>query len=168
MRILDRPVISCRGPIGCAVKARYHNGRTSQRRVLADGCLHGPRSDRSRGHCMSRISPTCRHRVVTPSQEEVVRREYEHIWSLLGGRTIEDLIDLPLMEDAASLATVAVLGKFVPPAYFTDANLGAWTTYTCAHRSVLARVARRGRSRVGRIEIRPGSRQNAVRQTCQA
>ena len=101
-------------------------------------------------------------------QEEVVRREYEHIWSLLGGRTIEDLIDLPLMEDAASLATVAVLGKFVPPAYFTDANLGAWTTYTCAHRSVLARVARRGRSRVGRIEIRPGSRQNAVRQTCQA
>jgi PAS domain S-box-containing protein len=57
-----------------------------------------------------------------PTDEEV-RREYERIWSLLGGRTIEDLIDLPLMEDAASLATVEVLTKVWPPALFTDANL---------------------------------------------
>src|SRR5271163_2545589 len=60
--------------------------------------------------------------------EEEVRREYARIWSLLGGRTIEDLIDLPLMEDAASLATVEVLTKLAPPACFTDPNLGALTT----------------------------------------
>src|SRR5580700_3365898 len=58
-------------------------------------------------------------------QEEVVRHEYERIWSLLGDRSIEDLIDLPLMEDPASLATVEVLSKLEPPAYFTDANLAA-------------------------------------------
>ena len=56
-------------------------------------------------------------------KEEEVRREYERIWSLLGDRTIEDLIDLPLMEDAASLATVHVLTKMFPPAGFTDVNL---------------------------------------------
>ena len=58
-------------------------------------------------------------------QEEEVRREYERIWLLLGARTIEDLIDLPLMEDPASLATVEVLSKLEPPAYFADANLAA-------------------------------------------
>jgi PAS domain S-box-containing protein len=56
-------------------------------------------------------------------EEEDVRREYERIWSLLGSRTIEDLIDLPLMDDPASLATVDVLSKLVPPASHTDANL---------------------------------------------
>jgi PAS domain S-box-containing protein len=60
-------------------------------------------------------------------QEEVARREYARIWSLLGDRTIEDLIDLPLMEDAASLATVEVLSKLFVPAYFTDANLASLT-----------------------------------------
>jgi predicted ATPase len=60
-------------------------------------------------------------------KEEEVRREYERIWSLLGSRTIEDLIDLPLMEDAASLATVEVLSKLVPPAAYTDANLVSLT-----------------------------------------
>ena len=38
-------------------------------------------------------------------------------------RTIEELIDLPLMSDPASLATVDVLSKLVPPALYTDANL---------------------------------------------
>ena len=57
-----------------------------------------------------------------PTEEEV-RREYERIWSRLGSRTIEDLIDLPLMSDPASLATLDVLTKVLPPALFTDANL---------------------------------------------
>jgi PAS domain S-box-containing protein len=60
-------------------------------------------------------------------QEEEVRREYARIWSLLGGRTIKDLIDLPLMEDAASLATVEVLSKLFAPANFTDSNLASLT-----------------------------------------
>ncbi len=57
-----------------------------------------------------------------PTDEEV-RREYERIWSQLGSRTIEELIDLPLMGDPASLATLDVLTKLVPPALHTDANL---------------------------------------------
>ena len=39
-----------------------------------------------------------------PTEEET-RREYLRIWSQLGGRAIEELIDLPLTSDLASLAT---------------------------------------------------------------
>jgi len=38
-----------------------------------------------------------------PTEEEA-RREYGRIWSQLGSRSIEDLIELPLMTDPASLA----------------------------------------------------------------
>src|SRR5882724_6223630 len=62
-----------------------------------------------------------------PTEEEA-RREYERIWSQLGGRTIESLIELPLMSDPASLATLDVLAKIVPPAFYTDANLLALIT----------------------------------------
>jgi PAS domain S-box-containing protein len=62
-----------------------------------------------------------------PAQEEA-RREYERIWSQLDGRTIDSLIDLPVMNDPASLATMDVLAKIVPPAFYTDANLLALIT----------------------------------------
>src|SRR5262245_39718221 len=55
--------------------------------------------------------------------EDKARREYERIWAQLGSRTIESLIDLPLMSNAASLATVDVLTKLGPPAHYTDANV---------------------------------------------
>ncbi len=55
--------------------------------------------------------------------EEAVRREYGQIWATLGSRSIEELIDLPLMSDPASLATMDVLIKLGPPALFADANL---------------------------------------------
>ena len=57
-----------------------------------------------------------------PTEEEV-KQEYERIWSQLGSRKIEALINLPLMSDPASLATLDVLTKVLPPALFTDANL---------------------------------------------
>jgi PAS domain S-box-containing protein len=57
-----------------------------------------------------------------PAEEEV-RREYERIWWQLGSRTIESLIELPLMSDPASLATLDLLIKIAPPAFYTDANL---------------------------------------------
>ncbi|WP_077047399.1 trifunctional serine/threonine-protein kinase/ATP-binding protein/sensor histidine kinase [Pseudomonas sp. KK4] len=57
-----------------------------------------------------------------PSDEEV-RLEYEQIWTSLGNRTIEELIDSPMMEDPATLMTVSALGKLFPPALQTDANL---------------------------------------------
>jgi PAS domain S-box-containing protein len=59
-----------------------------------------------------------------PTNEEA-RREYERIWSQLGSRTIEGLVDLPLMSDPASLATLDVLTKIGAPAVYTDANLVA-------------------------------------------
>jgi PAS domain S-box-containing protein len=55
--------------------------------------------------------------------EEQARREYERTWSLLGSRAIEELVELPLMSDALSLATLDVMTKVVPPALFTDRNL---------------------------------------------
>ena len=57
-----------------------------------------------------------------PSKEEV-EREYERIWSRLGSREIEELIELPSMSDPVSLATLDVLTKALPAALFTDANL---------------------------------------------
>jgi PAS domain S-box-containing protein len=59
-----------------------------------------------------------------PTEEEA-RREYERIWSQIGGRTIEELVDLPLMSAPASLATLDVLTKLGPAAFFTDFNLHA-------------------------------------------
>jgi predicted ATPase/signal transduction histidine kinase len=61
-----------------------------------------------------------------PTQEQG-RREYQRIWSQLGTRTIEELVDLPLMMDPASLGTLDVLSKIYVPAVFTDANLLSWT-----------------------------------------
>lgn len=57
-----------------------------------------------------------------PTEDEA-RREYDRIWSQLGSRAIEALIDLPLMSDPVSLATLDVLTKLGPPAHYTDAKL---------------------------------------------
>src|SRR6516164_5967768 len=57
-----------------------------------------------------------------PTAEEA-RREYDRIWSTLGDRPIEALVELPLLSDPASLATLDVLIKLAVPALYTDANL---------------------------------------------
>src|SRR5262249_39120731 len=57
-----------------------------------------------------------------PTEDEA-RREYERTWSLLGSREIERLIDLPLMSDPVRRATLDVLTKVLPAAFFTDAQL---------------------------------------------
>src|SRR3954452_5762926 len=57
-----------------------------------------------------------------PTAEEA-RREYQRIWSTIGDRPIEALVELPLMSDPVSLATLDVLIKFALPALYTDANL---------------------------------------------
>jgi PAS domain S-box-containing protein len=61
-----------------------------------------------------------------PDGDEV-RREYGRIGSALEDREIEALIDMPLMEDPASLATVDVLMKLWTPALYTDENLASLT-----------------------------------------
>src|SRR5258707_3942189 len=54
-----------------------------------------------------------------PTEEEA-RREYERVWSQLGNRRVEELVDLPSMRDPASVATMDVLTKICPPAFYTD------------------------------------------------
>ena len=53
------------------------------------------------------------------------RREYERVWSRLGSRAIEDVVDLPLMQDPEALATLDLLTSLSVPALYTDTNLGA-------------------------------------------
>src|ERR1700675_788823 len=57
-----------------------------------------------------------------PTEEEA-RREYDRIWSQLASRPIEELVDLPVMTDPASLATLDVLTKVFAAAKYTEANL---------------------------------------------
>src|SRR5262249_158879 len=51
------------------------------------------------------------------------RGEYERIWSRLGSRAIEDLVDLPLVQDPEILATLDLLTSLSVPALYTDTNL---------------------------------------------
>ena len=55
--------------------------------------------------------------------EEQARCEYERIWSQLGSRKIEELIELPLMSDPESLATVDLLIRVAVPAFFRSSGL---------------------------------------------
>jgi PAS domain S-box-containing protein len=57
-----------------------------------------------------------------PTADEA-RREYERIWSLLGGRETEALVDLPIMTEPEALATMDVLTKVTIAAMNTDVNL---------------------------------------------
>jgi PAS domain S-box-containing protein len=91
-----------------------------------DVCLTMDRSGRAVAVCLDYLRHVDIEWSPHPSEEEL-RREYDHIWSLLGSRTVEEAIDLPLMDDPAFLATVEVLSKASSPAVYTDANLSALT-----------------------------------------
>jgi PAS domain S-box-containing protein len=57
-----------------------------------------------------------------PSQEQV-QIEYEKLWQNLGDRSIESLIDLPVMIDPEIRAVMDMLSVLVAPAYCTQNNL---------------------------------------------
>jgi PAS domain S-box-containing protein len=59
---------------------------------------------------------------VHPTADEA-RQEYERIWSLLGGRETETLVDLPMMSEPVALATMDVLTKVAVAAMNMDVNL---------------------------------------------
>src|SRR4030095_1887322 len=65
--------------------------------------------------------------------DEDVRREYERIWTQLGGRTVEELLELPLMSDPVALATLDVLTRLVPPTSLTNRNLQFLTICQAVH-----------------------------------
>jgi len=91
-----------------------------------DVCLLMDRSDKAVTVCIEYL----RHVDIqwSPHPDDgQVQAEYELIWTLLGDRTIEALIDLPLMTDAASLITLEALSKLFAPALQFDANLACLT-----------------------------------------
>ena len=57
--------------------------------------------------CLQNVGIDCS---MHPSEAET-RREYERIWSVLGNRAIENIVDLPLMQDPEDLATLDLLTK---------------------------------------------------------
>jgi PAS domain S-box-containing protein len=57
-----------------------------------------------------------------PTEEEVIF-EYNRIWSLLGDRQIEDLVDLPRLTDPDVIDMLDVFTEIVHPAMFYDENL---------------------------------------------
>jgi len=57
-----------------------------------------------------------------PTKEQA-RTEYDEIRRRIDSRSIEDLVDLPLMSDPGWRATLDVLAQVVTPALFTDDNL---------------------------------------------
>jgi PAS domain S-box-containing protein len=59
-----------------------------------------------------------------PTSDQV-NHEYDRIWSLVGSRKIEELIDLPLMTNPDVLDALDVLAEAVTPALFCDENLSS-------------------------------------------
>ena len=57
-----------------------------------------------------------------PTREDAMR-EYERIWTLLGARKIEELVDLPLATDTDFLDTLDVFAEIVTPTLFYDEHL---------------------------------------------
>src|SRR5208282_1044463 len=55
--------------------------------------------------------------------EDDVGREFTEIWRQAGARAIEQLVDLPILNDPECRATLDVLSVFATPAWFTDENL---------------------------------------------
>jgi PAS domain S-box-containing protein len=78
-------------------------------------------TDRAVGVCLDYLRHLGIEWSLHPTEEEA-RREYDQIWIKLGSRAIEELIELPLMSDPESLATLDVLTKVYPSA-LKDANL---------------------------------------------
>ena len=59
-----------------------------------------------------------------PTREDAMR-EYARIWTLLGSRQIEDLVDLPLITDPEVLDTLDVFSDAVTPSFFFDEHLSS-------------------------------------------
>src|SRR5262249_56449378 len=81
-------------------------------------------SDRGVEACLEYLRGVGTDWPLRPTRDEV-RREYDRIWSLVGSRQIEELIDLPLMTNPDVLDVLDVLTELVTPAYYCDENLSS-------------------------------------------
>ncbi len=82
------------------------------------------RSDRAVEVCLEYLRRSGTEWSRRPSADEV-RTEYDRIWTLLGTRPIEEVVDQPLMTNADLLDDLDVLTEFVTPALFSDENLSS-------------------------------------------
>ncbi|MEH2567931.1 AAA family ATPase [Bradyrhizobium sp. AZCC 2289] len=80
------------------------------------------RSDRAVEICLDYLHSVDINWSPHPTSSEV-QLEYERMWRKLGTRSIEDLADLPPIEDPVCRATLDVLTSLQAPARFTDQNL---------------------------------------------
>ena len=80
------------------------------------------RNDRAIEVCLDYLRHIGVQWLAHPAQEEV-QQEYERLQRLIGSRSIEEFIDLPLMTDSKWRATMDVLSAVVSSALFTDKNL---------------------------------------------
>jgi PAS domain S-box-containing protein len=101
-------------------KTVHHTAAVTRLRLTLYTTLD--RSDRGVEVCLEYLQKSGTYWSPHPTKNEV-RSEYERIWEQLGSRSIEHLIDLPLMNHPDTLATLDVLTEVVTPALFTDENL---------------------------------------------
>jgi PAS domain S-box-containing protein len=80
------------------------------------------RSDRAVEICLDYLHSVDINWSPHPTSNEV-QLEYERMWRKLGTRSIEDLAELPAIEDPVCRATLDVLTSLQAPARFTDQNL---------------------------------------------
>ena len=112
--------------IGLALRARTAAEGVAVACLHMDVCLMLDRSDRAVAVCLAWLRQVGIHWHAQPDDDQV-RGEYELIAQQVGSRSIEQLIDLPLMNDASTLATLDILCKLFAPALQTNANLACLT-----------------------------------------
>jgi PAS domain S-box-containing protein len=79
-------------------------------------------SDRAVEACLDYLLHTGVQWSAQPTKEQV-QQEYERIWRQIGRRSIEELVDLPLMTEPEVRGTMDVLNAVLPTAMWTDENL---------------------------------------------
>jgi PAS domain S-box-containing protein len=83
------------------------------------------RLDRGVETCLEYLRRDAADWAAHPTSDDV-RREHDRIWSLLGDRKIEDLLDAPLVANSDILDILEVLTEFLVTAMFFDQNLCAF------------------------------------------
>ncbi|CCE10690.1 PAS sensor protein [Bradyrhizobium sp. STM 3843] len=104
-------------------RSRHHVAIVARLRLRVYTALD--RSDRAVEVCIEFLRSRGTDWSPRPTRDEVLR-ECERIWSQLGDRHIEDLLDLPLMTDPDVLDVLNVLVEVQTPALFYDENLSSF------------------------------------------
>ena len=68
--------------------------------------------------------------------DQDVRQEYDRLWRMMGSRSVDALADLPVMNEPRALATMDVLTRLWPAAFFTDEKLAVLVATHMVIRSI--------------------------------